>query len=421
MAVWTELLERDIEALDGIDLDSLSDEALQDLTVATQRLGDRLAAVSASIVARWDARGVWAGDGSRTAGARLARETSSAKRTADAALRRARALATMPATSAAGRAGVLSIDQVDLLIHANAAKRREVFVEHEQFLIDLIKDLRHRPALRALRYWCHRADAELGLDDGTAERQSEAAELRTSETLDGMVAVDGMLDPVGGAIVIGELDRIIEQLRERDAASGVDRTLPQLRAAAIVEMARRSAAMPDTARFSRPLFTVVLGDRSFEELCELANGTVITPKHIVPWMTDAMYEVVLFDGPTTVVSVSNKRLFTGALRRAVEVRDRHCQHPSGCDEPADRCDVDHIVPASRGGPTSQGNGRLECKVHNRNPSKHDHGARPRPDRRITRLDEIRSRLRWQYRRDLRARGIDPDDHDVDDIAEADTA
>ena len=93
-----------------------------------------------------------------------------------------------------------------------------------------------------------------------------------------------------------------------------------------------------------------------------------------------MYEVVLFDGPSTVVSVSNKRLFTGALRRAIEVRDRHCQHPSGCDEPADRCDVDHIVPASRGGPTSQGNGRLECKVHNRNPVKHDHGALPRPDR-----------------------------------------
>jgi hypothetical protein len=376
--------------------------------------------VSASIVARWDARGVWAGDGSRTAGARLARETSSAKRTADAALRRARSLSSMPATSAAARAGVLSLDQVDLLIHANAAKRRDVFLEHEQFLIDLIKDLRHRPALRALRYWCQRADAELGLDDGTAERQGEAAELRTSETLDGMVSVDGMLDPVGGAIVTGELDRLSERIRERDAANGVDRTPAQVRAAALVEMARRSAAMPDTARFSRPLFTVLLGDRSFEELCELANGTVITPKHLVPWMTDAIYEVVLFDGPSTVVSVSNKRLFTGALRRAVEVRDRHCQHPSGCDEPADRCDVDHIVPAGRGGPTSQGNGRLECKVHNRNPAKHDHGATPRPDRQITRLDEIRARLRWQYHRDLGDDGEDAEDIDGERV-EADSA
>jgi hypothetical protein len=231
-----------------------------------------------------------------------------------------------------------------------------------------------------------------------------------------MVAVDGMLDPVGGAIVTGELDRIVDQLRERDALSGVDRTPPQLRAAALVEMARRSAAMPDTARFSRPLFTVMLGDRSFDDLCELANGTVITPKHLAPWLTDATYEVILFDGPSTVVSVSNKRLFTGALRRAIEARDRHCQHPSGCDEPAVRCDVDHIVPASRGGPTSQGNGRLECKVHNRNPAKHDHDARPRLDRPVTRLDEIRARLRWQYRRELRG-----DDDAHDDIGVADTA
>jgi hypothetical protein len=274
------------------------------------------------------------------------------------------------------------------------------------------------PRWRALRYWCHRADAALGLDDATAERQADTAHVHASETLDGMVAIDGLLDPVGGAIVTGELDRIIEQLRERDAASGVDRTLPQLRAAALVEMARRSAAMPDTARFSRPLCTVILGDRSFRDVCELANGTVITPKHLAGWLTDAMYEVVLFDGPTTVVSVSNKRLFTGALRRAVEVRDRHCQHPSGCDEPGDRCDVDHIVPASRGGPTSQGNGRLECKVHNRNPAKHDHGGISRPDRQLTRLDEIRARLRWQYLRDLG----DADEEDSDgELVEADSA
>jgi HNH endonuclease len=66
-----------------------------------------------------------------------------------------------------------------------------------------------------------------------------------------------------------------------------------------------------------------------------------------------------------VISVSHKRTFTGALRRAIEVRDRHCQHPSGCDEPADRCDVDHIQPHSHGGETSQHNGRLSCWPHNR--------------------------------------------------------
>ena len=94
-----------------------------------------------------------------------------------------------------------------------------------------------------------------------------------------------------------------------------------------------------------------------------------------------------------MLSVSNKRSFTGALRRAIEARDRHCRHPSGCDAPAVRCDVDHIVPHADGGPTSQFNGRLECAVHNRNAARHDHGAVPRRERPVTRLDELRAQIR----------------------------
>ncbi len=39
------------------------------------------------------------------------------------------------------------------------------------------------------------------------------------------------------------------------------------------------------------------------------------------------------------------------MRRAVIARDRHCGAP-GCYQPPDACDVHHIVPRSRGGPTS---------------------------------------------------------------------
>ena len=58
------------------------------------------------------------------------------------------------------------------------------------------------------------------------------------------------------------------------------------------------------------------------------------------------------------------RFFTGALRRAIEVRDRHCTHP-GCHVPADQCQVDHVLEYARGGETTQDNGRLQCPVHNR--------------------------------------------------------
>ena len=103
------------------------------------------------------------------------------------------------------------------------------------------------------------------------------------------------------------------------------------------------------------------------QLCELSNGTVVTPGSVFQYAGDADLETVLFDGPSTVISVSHRRTFTGRLRRAVQVRDRHCQHKSGCDVPADQCDIDHIVPHAANGPTSQFNGKAECHPHNREP------------------------------------------------------
>ena len=119
-------------------------------------------------------------------------------------------------------------------------------------------------------------------------------------------------------------------------------------------------------------------------------------------------ETILFDGPTTVLSVSHRRTFAGALRRGIQAHDRHCQHPSGCDVPAEKCDVDHIVPWAAGGETSQFNGRLECPTHNRHADRHDHDAIPLPRRNITRLDVLRARIRWRQRHDRKE-----DDDEID--------
>ena len=260
-------------------------------------------------------------------------------------------------------------------------------------------------------YWCARADADTNED--RAERQRNAAHLDISSTLDGTVAINGVLDPIGGAIVTNELNRLERELHLTDKRNGITRTASQRRATALIEMATRSATAPADGRRPKPLFTVLVGDHTMEQLCELSNGTVITPGSAFHYAGTADLEVVLFDGPTTVISVSHQRTFTGRLRRAVEVRDRHCQHQSGCDVPADHCDIDHIDPHANGGPTSQFNGKAECHPHNRNPDRHDHGGIPRPTRPIDKLDEIRCRLRWQL---LREQPDDePDDTDAVDV------
>ena len=130
-------------------------------------------------------------------------------------------------------------------------------------------------------------------------------------------------------------------------------------------MAIRSRCTHPGGLRPRPLITILTGHESFARICELADGTVLAPGQVVPLLSEAEIERVVFDGPDRVISVSRRRRFTGALRRAIEVRDRRCQHPSGCDEPADRCDVDHIQPYTDGGPTTLDNGRLSCWPHNR--------------------------------------------------------
>jgi hypothetical protein len=76
---------------------------------------------------------------------------------------------------------------------------------------------------------------------------------------------------------------------------------------------------------------------------------------------------ILFDGPFHAIGGTTTRTFGGLLRRAIEVRDRVCQHPASDGDPINRCDVDHIVPVADGGITCQHNGRLMETGRNRDP------------------------------------------------------
>jgi hypothetical protein len=285
----------------------------------------------------------------------------------------------------------VSPDHVDLLARASAGARGAAFADHESLLVEQCRRLRFADAAKVVDYWRQRADAEHCEDE--AQRRDAGRSASVASTIDGMVDVRAWLDPVGGSAFMTELDRLERQLYLDDRRDDRMRTVSQRRADALVEMAVRSrTAEPDGLR-PRPLISVLCGETSFVRMCELAAGTVITPGQIVPQLADADIESILFDGRERVLSVSRRRRFTGALRRAIEVRDRHCQHPSGCDEPAERCDVDHIRPYDTGGVTRQENGKLECWSHNRRSDLHDHGGVPRPPRPVTALDQLRARLR----------------------------
>jgi len=73
---------------------------------------------------------------------------------------------------------------------------------------------------------------------------------------------------------------------------------------------------------------------------------VLSPGALIPWLDQAYIERVVFAAPDRVEVSAQNRLFTGATRRAMEVRDLFCKE-EGCEVPGDECEGDHIVPYHR--------------------------------------------------------------------------
>jgi hypothetical protein len=386
-----------VEQLLAVDAGMLSGEELRSLVVAVQAERSRLAVAAAEALTGWESGGEWKADGSLNASLALGRDTRSCHRGAKRELHRARLLRRMVHTRAAVVAGRLSMDHVDLFVSYAAGARFELFLEHERLLVEQCAGFElFDDARRAVQYWALLADDLLGREPaGTGPSKLFAS--RSQST--GRLLLDGDLDVVDAEIVERELRRLIGELRAADKAAGEVRSLAELRAAALVRMAARSVNAKGVT--ARPLFQVIIGDETARRLCELASGHVLTPDQLAGGVDAAVMESFLFDGPTTVIAKTRQRTFTGALRRAVQVRDRRCQHQSVCPTPAADGDVDHRTPAARGGPTSQFNGRSLCIPHNRHPELRDHSD-PLPDRRIDTLDAIRCRLRWSFLQELDA-------------------
>jgi hypothetical protein len=75
---------------------------------------------------------------------------------------------------------------------------------------------------------------------------------------------------------------------------------------------------------------------------------------------------VLLDEHTGVVIETSSKdyLPNRAMRRFIQQRDGHCRFP-GCARNAKRCEPDHVIPYSRGGPTAIWNLVSLCKHHHR--------------------------------------------------------
>ena len=203
--------------------------------VALLRAKHRLDAELARRAARWDRSGVWRTDGSRAPWARLSRTARLSPTAAKQILRHGRDVTSMPVTAEAWAAGELGADHVDLLAAAAGGGRGQLFARDEAVLVAQCGELTFGQVVKAIQYWCQRADAELD-HDGTPPPKPSTLRLHTG--FDGTVTGDFQLDPIGGATVTEALRRIERDLYRHDQRDGMIRTLSERMAAALVEMAR---------------------------------------------------------------------------------------------------------------------------------------------------------------------------------------
>jgi len=346
-----------------------------EVVVALARSLTRMEAVVSRATAAFEASGAFGEDGSRSAAAWCATHCHLAPREARRSVRLGHEMAEMPLFAAAYEDGELSSAHLEVAAQGVSGRCGDAFRRDEAMLVAQAKALSFSDFTRAMAYFVQLADP-----DGTEER-AEAQRARRDVVLTQSYAGTWLgqmtLDPTSGSIVASELTRLEQELFALDweEAKGrlgreprtgeLARSVPQRRADALVEMATRSKAMPPDAVRPLPLLSVFVGYETLQgRILELANGTVISPGSLLPYLDSAMIERAVFTPRGRVEVSATARLFSGATRRAIELRDRRCQHPS-CDVSLEYCQVDHIVPHGLGGATTQENGRLLCPAHNR--------------------------------------------------------
>jgi hypothetical protein len=365
------------EAALGLDLVTLSDDELHDTLRRLDRHRRITEAAVVRVLGEVDVRRSHEPLGAKTLGSFAAWQLPIPAETARAYARCSRQLRTMPMAATSFADGEITVDHVRVLAACHATNP-EKFAEAEELLVGFALRFDFHDFTVAAKYWRNLADPDGSLDD--AERRFLARRAHVGPASDGMILVDAQLDPVAGSIFLEMFRKLKRELFLLDweaakAIYGDDVSFDKLartdaqRGADALELMAKRCAMVDgevaDKHGPRPLITVLCGEETLANLCETEQGTILDPHELLPLLKDADVERIVFDTPSRVVDVGERqRFFTGATRRAVEVRDRECDHPS-CHEPVTDADIDHILEYGKDGLTVQANGRVLCKWHHR--------------------------------------------------------
>jgi hypothetical protein len=251
-------LTADLDALDAEDLTGLPVGVRAERLLTLRRLLDRLEGQWLKELAAVDARGAAGADQGTPAPSTASWLRNRLRMSAGAAtstVRTARALFRGPLTATAQAlcAGEISAAHASALAHGTRDLPPQVAKEAEPVLLEAARRLdppRLRQAVTHLRYV---ADPEGATS--LAERRHGRRGLWVAPTVEGMIALQGLLEPEAGHILLAALEPLARLTNGDDPRSG-----DQRRADALTELARRnleSGQLPQTGGV-RPQLTVIV-------------------------------------------------------------------------------------------------------------------------------------------------------------------
>jgi Domain of unknown function (DUF222)/HNH endonuclease len=351
----------DVTQLAAEDRSTWSGAARLARLVEVRALQERLDAEMLRLVADCDAVDAWS-EGCLGPVSWLAAHAGLVRGAALRLVRTARFLRRHERTAKALDAGDVTVPHVELLAAA-AHRRDDLYGEHETTLLDAASTVDVQDFPMAVRRWSSLADDELARREAGFAFDRRGFSL--SPTTGGSV-VNGFLDPEAAALVGAVLDE-----QQPPEGSGDTRTRAQRRADALVLLCERARGghLPTSRPIAGADLVVsldVLAGRPLAHLdslqCEIAGVGPIPRVSAERLLCDcALGRVVR--GRSQLLDLGRRtRVVPDRLRRAIVLRDEHCQFP-GCRAPASWCDVHHLVAWTSGGETSLENCALLCRRH----------------------------------------------------------